>query len=66
MIVNFSFIRFKQAPAGNNGMSLTLTANDPKLPVPTDQESASVDTDKFSPAETKVLSDFISLMKSKL
>jgi hypothetical protein len=66
MIINFSDIRFKQVPAGNNGMSLSLTCSDPILPVPTERRSARIDTDKLTRDELKVLSDFITMIKSKL
>lgn len=66
MIINFVDIRFKQVPAGNNGMSLSITENDPNLPVPTDQRSAAIDTDKLSQKDLKTLTDFIAMVKSKL
>jgi hypothetical protein len=66
MIINFADIRFKQAPAGSNGMSISLTENDPTIPIPTDQRQVAINTDDFTPEQMTALTDFIALIKSKL
>jgi hypothetical protein len=66
MIINFSDLKVKQSPAGNKGLGVSLVENDPNLPTPADQQSASIDTTTLNPAELKTVNDFIALCKSKI
>lgn len=66
MTINFTDLKVKQAPASNQGLTVSLVENDPNLPTPVEQESATIDTTKLNPAQLKTVNEFIALLKSKL
>ena len=66
MIINFTDVKLKQLPNGNQGLSVSLVENDNSIPVSPAQKQVNIDTANLNEAEMQKVNDFIALCKSKL
>lgn len=66
MTINFTDLKIKATPAGNQGMTVSLAESDPTIVNPTEQENVLIDVTKLNSAEKATVNAFIALMKSKL
>lgn len=66
MTIQFTDLLIKTAPAGNQGLTVSLVENNPAIVNPTEQQSATINTANLNPGERATVDAFIALLKSKL
>ena len=66
MTIQFTDLKIKATPAGEQGLNVSLVENDPTITNPTQQSSAYIDTTTLTAPQKAVVDAFIALMKSKL
>jgi hypothetical protein len=66
MTINFTELKIKQDPAGNQGLNVSLIENVPSLPTPVTQEAVNIEYGSLTTPQKAVVDSFIDLLKSKL